>query len=125
MENRAIPLRQLMQVCRVTPNHRANSEDAWPKGKGSCNPRSKGRGWGIVVAPEKIPQCAKKKLSFWGGDGRGKVEEILEHPGEVEETLKQTYGTGGGGCPGTQARLQTVQTKEDALLQRDASYGFS
>lgn len=67
----------------------------------------------------------KKKLSFWGGDGRGKVEEILEHPGEVEEILKQTYGTGGGGCPGTRARLQTVQTKEDALLQRDASYSFS
>lgn len=36
MENRAIPLRQLMQVCRVTPNHRANSEDAWPKGKGAA-----------------------------------------------------------------------------------------
>lgn len=66
----------------------------------------------------------KKKLSFWGGDGRGKVEEILEHPGEVEETLKQTYGTGGGGCPGTRAGLQTVQTKEDALLQRDAPYSF-
>lgn len=73
MENRAIPLRQLMQVCRVTPNHRANSEDAWPEGKGSCNPRSKGRGRGIVVAPERIPQCAKKKKkkrkSFNFGEG--------------------------------------------------------
>lgn len=53
------------------------------KRKGSCNPLSKGRGRGIAVAPERIPQCTKKKsFFFWGGDGRGKVEEILEHPGE-------------------------------------------